>query len=512
MVDTIILRIHNLSKYDTLIKRLELKKRGGYTSEIAEVETAELQRLRGAGYNTSKQIIDILKINRTGQFLVKTQVGKQMNASNHYAFTYFINWTRGYIEFNFSIPKYKFGSNVLQFVPHYVDKEFIWAFNSEMPHNLKILPKMIRLFIIGFLKKEFPLEEIDLKNVEVNRIDVCFNQMFRTKEDALKFLEYQKRLKKKYAKDEEGVMREYATSLMYVTKKYSAKIYHKGSEYKVNDSKEHEKINKEKKHEYFKVEKFQAFADRILRYELTIRNGYLNYLYKHKIFRKDCRLFRIDYKNYQRVLNAMQKNDRIAKKVGTLKLEEKEKFLKVNPYEKISPNDRKTYKYVSNLIETKTNFMMQITDDAKIYNEKTIASYKTNTAKFSTDLILLCLNKLLSFIKEFQIKELPEEELIINKIDQVNSIGRSPLPKAEMLRFYALLKQHGSFKEAAKFSGMSRATIFRYKARFKEIGISESTIKPIENYSMPQSKIDFKEYHSALTYDICLLRGIRILN
>ena len=461
------------------------------------------------GHNTAKQIIDILKINRTGEFLVKTQVGKQMNASNHYAFTYFINWTKGFVEFNFSVPKYKFGSNILMYVPHTLDKDFIWAFNSTMPHNLKIAPKLIRQFIIGFLKKEFPLDEVDIRNVEVNRIDVCFNQMFRTKEDALKFLEYQKRLKKKYAKDEEGVLREYATSLMYVTKKYSAKIYHKGSEYKNYDSKEHAKIIKEKGYEYFRIEKFQAFADRILRYELTIRNGYLNYLYKHKIFRKDCPFFKIDYRNYQRVLNAIQKNDRIAKKVGTLKPEEKERFLKMHPYEKISPNDRKTYKNVSNLIETKTHFMMQITEDSKIYNEKTVG-YKNQTSKFSTDIIALCLNKLLSFIREFQIKELPVQEMVVRNIDNVNSIGRSKLPKAEMLRFYALLQQYGSFKEAAKFSGMSRATIYRYKERFKEIGILGTTIKPIESYALPEAMIDFKEYHSALIYDIQLLRGIRI--
>jgi len=509
MVDTIVLRLHNLTKYNDLIKRLELKKTGGWTSEIAEVETEELQRLRGAGYKTSKQIIDILKINRTGEFLVKTQVGKHMNSSSHYAFTYFINWTRGFIEFNFSIPKYKFGSNVLMYVPHYIDKDFIYAYHSTIEHNLRIAPKMIRGFIIGFLKKEFPLDEIDLRNVEVNRIDVCFNQMFRTKEDALKYLEYQKRLKKKYAKEEEGVMREYATSLMYVTQKYSAKIYHKGTEYKANDSKEHLKINKQKGKDYFMIDKFQACADRMLRYELTIRSGYLNYLYKHKIFRKDCPFFKIDYRNYQRVQNAIQKNDRISKRVGLLSNDQKEKYLKVNPYEKISPNDRKTCKSVSHLIETKAHFMMEITEDSKIYNQKTV-TYKTNTAKFSGDLISLCLRKLLSFIDEFQIKELPDEEKVNRKIEEINRIGRTKLPKNEMLHFYSLLQKYGSFKEAEKYSNFSRATIYRYKERFKEIGIFDTSIKPLDTYSLPNSTVDFREYHSALIYDYPILRGIRV--
>jgi len=258
------------------------------------------------------------------------------------------------------------------FVWNVLDKDFSFFRHSTLERNIKDAPRLIRSFIIGFFQNEFTLHEIDLMDVEVNRIDVCFNQMFRTKDDALKYLEYQKRLKKKYAKDEEGTMREYATSLMYVTKNYSAKIYHKGTEYNKNDLKEHLKINKEKKREYFNVKKFQSFADRILRYELTIRNGYLNYLFKHNIFRKNCPFFKIDYKCYSRIKNSIKKNDSIAKKAGTLIESEKNKFLRANPYDKISPNDRKTYKYVTSLLETKAKFMMRVGEETALYNKKTV--------------------------------------------------------------------------------------------------------------------------------------------
>ena len=66
-------------------------------------------------------------------------------------------------------------------------------------------------------------------------------------------------------------MRDYATSLMYKTKRYSAKIYHKGREYERNDLKEHLRINKERGMQYFKTEQYQALADKMLRYELTYR-------------------------------------------------------------------------------------------------------------------------------------------------------------------------------------------------------------------------------------------------
>src|SRR5205085_12548093 len=129
--------------------------------------------------------------------------------------------------------------------------------------------------LISFLRKffhwEFMMCTVQFTDVEINRIDVCFNQVFKSKDDALLYLEYQKRLKKKYARDENGVMRGYETSLMYVTSRYSAKIYHKGTEYEKHDKKEHLKYNKEKATQYFKTEKLQAIADRVLRYELTLR-------------------------------------------------------------------------------------------------------------------------------------------------------------------------------------------------------------------------------------------------
>jgi len=509
MIDTIIMRLHNLRKYELLIRRLEIKNNPGYSSETAKVEMDEVQKLRGMGYKSPKQIIDILKINKTGEFLVKTQVGKQMNASNHYAFTYFIDWTKDHIEFNFSVPKYKYGSNVLMFVEHNLDRDFAYCFNSTMEYNIKRAPSLIISFIKNFWKKEFILEDIDFRDVEINRIDVCFNQVFSTKDEALRYLEYQKRLKKKYGQEEEGVMRQYATSFMYVTKRYSAKIYHKGAEYLANDLKEHLKINKAKGVEYFKTGQFQNFSDRILRYELTIRNSYINYLYKHSLFRKNCPHFKIDYKSYLRVVNVMQKNDRISKRAGTFTSSElKEKFLKNNPYEIISKNDKLTHKYVSKTLEMRTFFMLDIGEKTALYNEQKV-NYTRDRAKFSQDIIRLCLKKLVSFIDEFQVKELPDEDQVSMRIDIKNSFTNI-LPKSEMIYFYSLLQKYGSFKEAARYGGLSRATMFRYKKRFKEIGIHENSIKPMADYTLPTVKTDFQEYHSSLMVKYSILRNIRI--
>lgn len=509
MIDTIIMRLHNLRKYELLIRRLEVKNNPGYSKETAKVDMEEVQNLRGMGYKQPKQILDILKVNRTGEFIVKTQVAKQMNASNHYAFTYYIDWTKDYIEFNFSVPKYKYGSNVLMFVEHNMDRDFAYSLNSTMEYNIKRAPNIILSFIKNFWKNEFILEDIDFRDVEINRIDVCFNQVFSTKEEALRYLEYQKRLKKKYGQEEEGVLRQYATSFMYVTKRYSAKIYHKGAEYTANDLKEHLKINKAKGKEYFNTGEFQKFADRILRYELTIRNSYINYLYKHSLFRKNCPQFKIDYKNYLRITNMMQRNERISKQAGTFTdAELKEKYLKKYPYKLISKNDKLTHKYVSKTLEMRTFFRLEVSGNTALYNEQKV-NYVRDGAKFDQGIIKLCLQKLLSFIDEFQVKELPDEDQLSMRIDIKNSYSRS-LPKSEMIYFYSLLQKHGSFKEAARYGGLSRATMYRYKKRFKEIGIHENSIKPMDDYTLPTVKTDFQEYHSALIYRYSILKNIRI--
>src|SRR4051812_48369283 len=111
MIDTIILRIHDTAKYGNLIRNMDTANLKGYTTETGRIESGEISRLQRQGIRKSTHIVDMLKMNRTGEFLVKTKAAKQVNASNHYSFTYFINYTKNHIEFNFSIPKYCYGSN-----------------------------------------------------------------------------------------------------------------------------------------------------------------------------------------------------------------------------------------------------------------------------------------------------------------------------------------------------------------------------------------------------------------
>ncbi len=329
------------------------------------------------------------------------------------------------------------------------------------------------------------------------------------------YLEYQKKLKKKYARNEEGVLNNYAkASLMYVTKRYSAKIYHKGSEYKKNDLKEHLKYNKQKNRQYFKTDLIQAFADRTLRYELTIRNSQLNYLHKHYIFRKNCKTWKSMYRNYILVEGYRAYNDRLSKAVGKLKSDkDKMEYLLKHPYKMFPNAQMKTYhKIVCKIISRRRYFKFRVSGVTSLFNTLSVPTEIDNVL-FSKELYDLCLKDLIKFIKDYQIKELPNEDLVKRKIEDFNKANKSQLPKSEMLHFYKHLLKHGSFKEAVKYSDYSRSSIYRYVLRFSKIGITEKCLKPIDKfYGIPEATIDFIRYHYNLMDKYPFLRGMKLQN
>jgi len=499
MIDTIVLRLHDLLKYENLIKNLDRLNTQGYQTETGKVDSGEILELRKQGVTKPRQIVDCLRMNHSGEFLIKQKRAKHLIASSHYSISYQVDHLKDFAEFNLSVPKYIFGSNVLQFVEHFGDPGYTFHECVNLDYNLERSFELLQGFLQWFFKTEFSGSPVDQRDVEIHRIDVCYNQVFPSMKDALCYLEYQKRLKKKYARNEEGVMRDYATSLMYVTKRYSAKIYHKGSEYKRNDLKEHLAFNKKRGYDYFDTDKYQAFSDKILRYELTLRTDMLNYLHKRHLFRRKCPAFQPSYQQYLIVENKKQRNDRIAKKIGTLPEEEKAAYRKAHPYEKIDGEERKVHRWVSKVVTQRTFFRLAVGEEAKLYNKLTV-NYDCKDALFSRGLLKLCFGKLQEFIGEFQIKELPAEDKVSKLIEAYNLSHRKPLPTGEMVWFYKNLVEIGSFKDTAKFFNLHRATMYRYKERFKKLGITENNILPVTEEGLPKAPIDFRAYHHEITY------------
>ena len=447
----------------------------------------------------AKAFIDYYWNPKTGTHLVRFKSQEKINNSGHYYFHVFENLDKDYLEFNFSIPKYVYGTNVMMFCEHYTNRNFICYHNSMFDYNFKRAYDLLIHFITNFFDKEFIENDIvDFSDVEINRIDLCFNQVFYNKREALQYLEYQKKVRKKNLSISSDNYREYESSFMFTTKRYSAKIYHKGTEYTKHDRKEHERINKQKGREYFNINALQDFSDRMLRYEITFRDTMLSYLFNHKVFRKNCPIHKQRYEIYKKVESAKEKNERIAQRTGSFKnIRNKQRYIDSHPFIIIDRNHLAIHNKMSKLLNRKRQFLVKTNRSIEEFNSVTMGSTFDPRALFSKALFLECAKFFKAFITEFQIKEKPSEAIVRERIDKYNSEQYHKLPKNNMLRFFKML-ENSSFDEIRKGGYYPRSTFFKYKQRFAKIGITQNYVMPVDHINVP---VDFSQYHHSIMYE-----------
>jgi len=253
MIDTIVFRVHNLkSKYEYYAKYLRMLR-----TPDGEVIKYRSDGLSPDSFKTYQYYADSDKV----QFLGVR--GSLYVASSHYSINCLENRERDFIEVNVSVPKYVYGTNVFQFVDN----------RDETPAHVW---RKFERFLLDIFRRIFPSQP-DWTDVEIDRIDMCLNQIFASKEDALKYLANQKKLQVMHARSERNRFSEYgSTTIQYVTQNYTFKVYHKGTEYAVNDRKELMKRNPRN----YDLKDIQDVADRTLRYEITYRCGGMNYVWK----------------------------------------------------------------------------------------------------------------------------------------------------------------------------------------------------------------------------------------
>jgi hypothetical protein len=134
MVDTIVIRVHNLKKHDELVKYVN-KNFNGTERVSAKIPKAEMDELKKPTVD-EKYLIDYFRATRTGTHLIRYRKQKRVNNSGNYYFQAFENRDRDFMEFNFSIPKYIYGTNIFQFVIHNWNKNFIYYKNRQLKYNL----------------------------------------------------------------------------------------------------------------------------------------------------------------------------------------------------------------------------------------------------------------------------------------------------------------------------------------------------------------------------------------
>lgn len=152
-----------------------------------------------------------------------------------------LNPNAGFIQFEFSIPKYLYGNSLAQFIPQansvYMQEYSIMDLKS-FAFQRDILYPRLRKFIHRFFEDlchKFELEAMpNLNYLEIRRLDFCYNQFHKDKATALNALSHMKKRTKKRARKNSRVInsREFANTLEYRTADGSYfKIYHKGTEF-----------------------------------------------------------------------------------------------------------------------------------------------------------------------------------------------------------------------------------------------------------------------------------------
>ncbi len=293
-MDTIVYKIHNVAEYKIFSKAIELFKNNG-KGEIM-ISEDDIEALKG---QTDFRKVWI-NIDKNLAYVALSRIEKHVKSSSNYI-NVFYDVQNDFCKIEFSIPKFLFANNVVELIPGHMSKHY-----KPGRHSMLKLTKYWMTIIISVIEQIFldltnGMEKVKLVDVEISRIDICYNQIYDSRDDALFLLESMKR--QRIPKNSETMYHAYNTSMDFNNPRYYWKIYHKGAEFAangVNDVlKSIKKFGDQKKKiprflaETAKnIDKLQDYADRILRYELECKQPMLNYIFNHKLKKKHIDSYR----------------------------------------------------------------------------------------------------------------------------------------------------------------------------------------------------------------------------
>lgn len=464
MIDTIHLRVQNLRSYSFLWANLlsSQKRKNSHTIAYINEETGE--------YIKDTPVYKSIFFHDTDNFLPVVTRDCFRVGSHHYSVSVKANFEENYADFNLSIPKLIFGTNLMQFVP------------LGSPMDVSSIYRKLLSFIPDFFLKYFS-ESVNLLDIDVERIDLCFNQYFNNITDLKNTIKSQQQSAHKYARSSKNKGRNYADeTMMYNTADYSFKIYHKGPEFAKHDYKELQKNNSNN----FSLGTLQRDADLCLRYEATFRKSFFRNIYKQKFFPIDSKLYSKSSQYF------------------------------TNHYHEFLYNFNKIYE--KNLFAKKGFDKFKILNDLFIFGSKRFALLsifdlkkdvndllKADSFGFSEDLFKELSKWFWLKIRQYQIKEsLPLDELVtrINTLKSVKTerkrlkVSNTHSPSLSRILMPALLSQFMSIEQLKGF--YSQRTFARLRAEFKALGLSTNINQTVG--SIPSPPLDYTEYFFRFGY------------
>jgi hypothetical protein len=456
MIDTIIMRLHGLDNYKATVNILNKRKTGASTQFYVDEATGkgiEYKSVHAVFYDGSNHI-DL--VNHRNSIKLP---------SSHYELAYKIDFKADFIEFNFSIPKYRWGTNLFQFIDY---------FSQSAEKQFNILMEFIRRW------KANLLDTISDYDLEIVRLDFCYNQFFVSKEEALKYKNIQEKAFEKKARGAGSFQKYGDETLMLKTDRYSFKVYHKGPEFYKGDYKRLAKNNIKG----YDLQKLLDISNRILRYECTFRSSYLFYAWQQLYVNSSRHVKRNVYTYLFR----------------TLRIQEAARSQK-----KISDNIVAKRFFVKSRFDNWSQYLSRDGIDApkNFFNDHKVS--------FTFELFHVLFKEFWKHVNSVQIKTSSNVSvhLLRKRIDSYNreentkiALSTCKQPKfknVNHLLFYFEISQRTSLKSYMRKGMISARTYQRIIKVFKRLGLAD--YNPVVNLATPSLGYqDYKSYFQKYVY------------
>lgn len=500
MIDSIQLRIHNLEVHSRLVDLLHKKGVEGQSSYFKEMDGGDITR-----HNLQKRV-------HFHHFFTDHLNGNTVESnyrnyikSHAYDLAYSINFVQGFIELNFSVPKYLYGTNIFQFVPHSNDDDYMQYYScDEFSEMMNSVYSRLKKFILWFFDREFNLKNIALWEVQLSRVDFTYNKVFSSYDDSKMHLEDMKRIKKKYIRDTSDKKTIYDSSVYISLPDYTTKIYQKGIEFRLHDRKQLLKRGAS----LALVEDLQKLADRTLRYEVEMKNGMMDRLFKQFLFRPESDQYQQCYSIFKSIRSNGYMVDSKGQKIDQLKMSRSQKAM----YRYAKHIDNKTFNFY---LESDTAFHVDTSDQDHEIFEKTKNQKFEYQMRFSKRLFRLLFKKFKSEFDQFNVAYAGDI------IDLITTIEKNNYGDSARLQAFAMhcqmkgdipkeLVEHNiswrSIKNCATFlktytwddykiqGVVSERQYYRMRKLFRLLGI----LNPASEI-VPTTDNNFKEYYWAVS-------------
>jgi len=430
MIDTIVVRIHDLIENEATVNYISrhFQSIEEYAVSIQRGELSSHFTYKMKSYGQGKSHLGV--------------IAKGYSPSSLAPFTIMINPTRNFIEVNFSLPKYVYGTNIYQWLD---ELNFPSRLEDAYMYSIKNLYRWIN----RFLNKNLNFYGL----YELVRLDACYNHFFPDIDVALTALEHIKSISVQ-KKGKALRSQPYLTSFMTVNSLYSFKVYHKGTEFRDKDKVVLREVNKIQSKQRYDLDGLQKVADCILRYEMTSHSKHLSYLWKMQTIRDELGRRLPDGRAVHSCIR--QAIDEFGFTTGNQKdqvrdycLEHAVEEIEINRYFQLR-NKKRNFFFVADQSEYNSEDMYQLLTEFYSFFEVTFKKYR-----------------------------LEKVEVNIESKDLPDYVDGKKIHKARLLNVIKLFKEGKTWKDIELIGLQDRATIYRLKKLCKRLKIAELAGKKV---------------------------------